>query len=150
GRTGLQTQPAEDTPGVVDLVRLGVALPGRVPLLLGVVGPLDVDGVGRAGPGAQLTADALLQPVRVPVEDVPAVVARRHRVRPLGVLARHRLAEHVGEGDAEPLDRVQDLAHLSYLLPHRPTWTPPERPRACRRSPPGRAGSAAPPGPAAA
>ena len=42
----------------------------------GVGGRLDVDGVGRTGPGAQLAADALLQAVVVAVELVAPVVAR--------------------------------------------------------------------------
>src|SRR5689334_19471276 len=66
GRARLDAQPAEDAPQVVDLVDAAVPLAGRVPLVVGVVGPLDVDRVGGAGPGAQLAADALLQAVRVP------------------------------------------------------------------------------------
>src|SRR6185436_14972858 len=77
GRAGLDVQAAEDAPGVVDLVDAGVPLTRREALLVGVVATLDVDRVRRAGPGAQLAADALLQAVRVPVEDMPAVVARR-------------------------------------------------------------------------
>src|SRR5690606_1891382 len=65
GRAGLQAEPAADATGVVVLVDLRVPLAGRVPLPLGVAGTLHVDGVGGAGPGAQLAADALLQPVRV-------------------------------------------------------------------------------------
>ena len=68
GRAGLDAQAAEDAPGVVDLVDGGVPLTRREPVLVGVVAALDVDRVGRAGPGAQLAADALLQAVRVPVE----------------------------------------------------------------------------------
>jgi hypothetical protein len=55
-------RPQKMQPQVVDLVDRGVALAGRVARVLGVVGALDVDRVGRAGPGAQLAADALLQP----------------------------------------------------------------------------------------
>src|SRR6185436_15950631 len=77
GRAGLDAQAAEDAPGVVDLVDRRVPHTGREPLVLGVGRALDVDRVGRAGPGAQLAADALLEPVRVAVEDVPAVIARR-------------------------------------------------------------------------
>src|SRR5262249_29255908 len=103
GRARLDTQPAEDTAQVVDLIHLAVALARRVPLALGVVGALDVDGVRRAGPGAQLAADALLQPVRVPVEHVPSVVARRGRVEVERVLLRVDLLEHLAERQPEPL-----------------------------------------------
>src|SRR5919199_15665 len=56
GRARLNAQPAVDTAQVVDLVNRTVALPWRVPGLLGVVATLDVDGVGGAGPGAQLAS----------------------------------------------------------------------------------------------
>src|SRR5256714_5155958 len=107
GRAGLDAQPAEDAAGVVDLVRGGVALAGRVPGGLGVVAALDVDRVRRAGPRAQLAADALLQPVRVAVEDVPAVEPGRGRSPYLRVLLGDHLLEHVREGDPEPSDRIQ-------------------------------------------
>ena len=75
GGAGLDAQAAADAAQIVDLVDAAVALAGRKPFVLGVVGALDVDGVGGAGPGAQLAADALLQPVGIPVELVAAVVA---------------------------------------------------------------------------
>src|SRR5437879_5755391 len=61
GGAGLDAEPAEDAAQIVDLVDLGVALPRRVPGLGRVLRPDDEDGVGRAGPGAQLAADALLE-----------------------------------------------------------------------------------------
>src|SRR4029079_6582836 len=104
-----------------------------VPGLLGVVAALDVDGVGRAGPGAQLAADALLQPVRVPVELVAAVVARRGRREVLRVLLGDHLLEHRREGDAEALEEVD---HYSLSLSaevarraHAPTDARLRRPR---------------------
>src|SRR3954470_20737416 len=69
GRARLDAQAAQDAAQVVDLVDGGVALARREPAGVGVVSALDVDGVGRAGPRAQLAADALLEPVRVPVQD---------------------------------------------------------------------------------
>src|SRR5581483_12192892 len=77
GGARLDAEPAEDAAGVVDLVDAAVALARGVALLVGVVGALDVDGVRRAGPRAQLAADALLQAVRMPVELVAAVEAGR-------------------------------------------------------------------------
>src|SRR6266516_2109061 len=64
-----------------------------------VVGPLDPDGVGRAGEGAELAADALLEAVLVLVQQVPADVRpfgrRRDLLRPLlGVVLAERLLEH--------------------------------------------------------
>ena len=112
GRARLDAQPAQDAAQVVDLVDAAVPLAGRVPLLRRVVGALDVDRVRRAGPGAQLAADALLQPVRPPVELVPAVEPGRGRPLLLGVLDGVDLPEHLPEGDAEALDRVEELRHL--------------------------------------
>ena len=71
--------------------------------------------VGRAGPGAQLAADALLQPVRVPVEDVPAVEAGRGCAPHLRVLLGDHLLEHVREGDPEALHGVE-RAHAATSL----------------------------------
>src|SRR5215218_2549589 len=107
GRAGLDAQAAEDAAVVVDLVDGRVPLPDRVAGLRGVVGPLDVDGVGRAGVGAQLAADAPLQPVGVAVELVAAVEPGRGRLLLLRVLHGVALAEHAPEGDRQPL---QDLA----------------------------------------
>src|SRR5690606_7419587 len=113
GRARLDAQPAEDAPSVVDLVHLRVPLARRVAILLAVVRALDVDRVRGARPGAQLAPDALLQPVGVAVEDVPPVVARGDRLGPVRVRRRDDLAEHVREGHAETLDRVEDLAHVT-------------------------------------
>src|SRR5882757_720475 len=110
GRARLDAQAAENAAQVVDLIDLAVALTGRIPLRLGVVTALDVDRVGRAGPGAQLAADALLQAVRVPVEHVPAVVARGGRVDVERVLLRVDLLEHGREGQPEPLGEAEDAA----------------------------------------
>src|SRR4051794_31180897 len=106
GRARLDAEPAEDAAQVVDLVDAAVALTGRESVPVGVVRALDVDGVGRAGPGAQLAADALLQPVRVPVELVAAVVARLGGDLDLGVLLGHHTREHGRERDAEARDLV--------------------------------------------
>ena len=112
GRTGLDAQAAQDAAQVVDLVDAAVALAGAEPLavrLVGVGRPLDVDRVGRAGPRAQLAADALLQAVGPAVELVPAVEARRRGQLLEGVLLGDDLPEHGPEGDPEPGDRVPEL-----------------------------------------
>src|SRR5262249_4294040 len=99
-------QPAQDAAQVVDLVDAAVALTGAEPLVLGVGGALDIDRVRRAGPGAQLAPDALLQAVGPAVELVPAVEARGRRQLLEGVLLGDDLLEHRPEGHAEPGDRV--------------------------------------------
>ena len=131
GRAGLDAQPAEDAAQVVDLVDAAVALARRVAaaaaLGVVVVRTLDVDRVGRAGPGAQLAADALLQPVRVPVELVPPVEARRGRPLDLGVLLGLQLAEHRREGHPEAGDRREHVAELLPLVSHRTPLRLPRR-----------------------
>src|SRR5262252_2267772 len=111
GRAGLHAQPAEDAAQVVDLVDGPVPLTRGVTLLRGVVRAFHVDGVGRAGPRAQLAADALLQAVRPAVELVTAVEPGRGGPFLLGVLDRVDLPEHLPEGHAKPLDRTKELRH---------------------------------------
>ena len=102
GRARLDAESAQDAAQVVDLVHPAVALAGRHPPAVGVVSALDVDRVRRAGPRAQLAADALLQPVGPAVQLVPAVEPRRGRLLVERVLLGEHLAEHRPEGDAEP------------------------------------------------
>src|SRR5690606_19000743 len=93
------------------------------PVAVGVVAvgrALDVDRVGRAGPGAQLAADALLEPVGPAVELVPAVEARRRGHLLERVLLGDDLPEHGPEGHPEPGDRVPELLleALGLLVSH--------------------------------
>src|ERR1700730_9928754 len=106
GGAGLDAEPAEDAPQVVDLVDLGVALPRRVPGLGGVLRSDDEDGVGWAGPGAQLAADALLEAVLVAVEDVAALEPGERLPALLRVLDRDGPAPQVAQGDPQPLGHV--------------------------------------------
>ena len=109
GRAGLDAQAAEDAAQVVDLVDAAEPLPRAEPLVLGVRRPLDVDRVRRAGPGAQLAPDALLEAVGPAVELVAAVEPGRGRQLLEGVLLGDHLLEHGPEGDSEPGDRVPEL-----------------------------------------
>src|SRR5690606_36215070 len=91
GRAGLHAQVAVDAPEAVDLVDEAVALAGRHRVVGRVVGAAHVDAAGRAHPGAQLAADALLHPVLVAVEDVTAV-------EPDGLVPLGPLVLDVGDG----------------------------------------------------
>src|SRR3954471_3649472 len=108
GRAGLDAQTAEDAAQVVDLVDASVPLARREPAALGVVRALDVDRVRRTRPRAQLTADALLQPVRPAVQLVPAVEPWCGRLLLERVLLGEHLPEHGPEGDPEPGYRVPE------------------------------------------
>src|SRR5438477_262625 len=66
---------AEDAAQHVDLIRLGVALARRDSVLVGVLGRDHEDAAHRAGSGAQLAADAALEPVVVAAEIVTAPIA---------------------------------------------------------------------------
>ncbi len=103
GRARLDAQAAQDAAQVVDLVygarsarRENTVPPRCCPAL-------DVDRVGRAGPGAQLAADALLQPVGPAVELVVAVEPGRGRLFHLGVLDGVDLLEHLRKVTPNPL-----------------------------------------------
>src|SRR5690606_36082660 len=125
-------QPPEDAAQVVDLVDAAVALAGAVTLTalrVGVACALDVDGVGGAGPGTELAADALLQAVGPAVELVPAVEARRGRLLLERVLLGDDLAEHGPERDPEPGDRVPELLLQRLALSHR--WSSLRRASRC-------------------
>ena len=74
-----------------------------------VVQAAHVDAVGRAHPGAQLAADALLHAVLVAVEDMTAVLAGLLGSLLLGVLAGHRRPTEVLEGQLEPAQKVLPL-----------------------------------------
>jgi len=71
GRTGFNTQAAEDAAKHVDLVHEAEALPRADRIVDRVVGAADVDATGRAHTGAEFAADALLHAVRVPVDRKP-------------------------------------------------------------------------------
>ena len=164
GRAGLDAQSAEDAAQVVDLVDAAVALTRRVPLLVGVVGPLDVDRVRGTGPGAQLAADALLQPVGVPVELVPAVPARLRwapcrpgsspvttrvnivvKVTPKPATLSRMLAERCSSpGPRSAVGRSRPVSHRAPPRCRRPRRPRPSRPR----SPPAGGPRRRPPRPA--
>jgi hypothetical protein len=112
GRARLDPHAAQDAAQVVDLVDGSVPLARGEPAVGRVVPALDVDGVRRAGPGAQLAADAFLQPVRPPVQLVVTVEPGCGRPLVLRVGDGLDLLEHLAEGDPEPLDRVEEIKHL--------------------------------------
>jgi hypothetical protein len=112
-RTGLFAEAAEDAPEHMDLVHLGIAFPMGDPLLVGVLGGLDVDRVGRAGDGAQLAPYAALQPVLVLDQDVPAAIAGRQGQPLFRVRHRGRLAKDVLEGRGQSLGQLGEHVRSS-------------------------------------
>src|SRR5207342_2260244 len=108
GRTGLDAQSAQDAAQVVDLVDAAVTLAWRIPRLLGVLRSLDVDRVGRAGPGAQLAPDTFLQSIWPAIQLVPPVKARCGDSGTVRIVDRERLAKHRLEGHAEASDGIKE------------------------------------------
>src|SRR4051812_49185685 len=102
---------AEDAAAEVDLVDARVALAGGDAVVGRVLGRDDADAVGRARGGAERAADALLEPVLVPPEPVPAAEARVERPLVLRVLLRDRLLEDLLQRDAEALQRRVGVTH---------------------------------------
>src|SRR5579884_584818 len=113
-RAGELAVAAEDAAAEVDLVDPRVALAGRDAVVGRVLRRHDADAVGGAGGRAERAADALLQPVLVPPQPVPAAEARVDRPLVLRVLLRDRLLEDLLEGDPEALQRGDRLrTHLN-------------------------------------
>src|SRR5262245_61284567 len=102
---------AEDAAAHVDLVDPRVALARGHSVVGRVLRRHDSDAVGRARGCAERAADALLEPVLVPVQPVPSAEARVHGFLVLRVLLRDRLVEQLAERDGEALERVERLRH---------------------------------------
>jgi hypothetical protein len=116
-RAGLLAVAAEDAAQHVDLVAAGVALAGRDARLVGVLGRLDVDGLGRAGGGAQRAADAALQAVLVAHQVVAAPEARDRDRLLLGILDGDGRAAEVTKDDTQPTRQTGDtLDHVGHWL----------------------------------
>src|SRR6202521_609287 len=95
----------EDAAQHVDLVGLRVALSGRDPFLVAVLGGDHEDAADRARRGAQLAADAALEPVVVAAQVVAAPVALRPRTLVLRVGERDLRPEELGERGLQPADQ---------------------------------------------
>src|SRR5262245_11031729 len=103
---------AEDAAKHVDLVALGVALAGRIPLGLRVLTRLHVDRVGGTDGRAEAAADAALEAVLVAVKLVEAPEARIHLHALLGVAERDRLLEEMRQRDRKTLHQLGDHPSL--------------------------------------
>jgi hypothetical protein len=86
----------------IDLIYVAEALAGRCRRIRIVVTPPDVNTTGRANPSAQLTADALLHPVFVSIQDVAAMKARRLWPLLFRILLGNARFTHLIQSDPEP------------------------------------------------
>src|SRR5436190_12166734 len=102
---------AEDAPGEVDLVDLGVALAGGHAVVGIVLGGHHADAVRRARGGAQRAPHALLEPgVLELVKLVAAAEARIDRRLLLRVLDRDRTLDDAREGGFQTAERLAERA----------------------------------------
>src|SRR5918911_2353826 len=80
-------------------------------MVRGILGSLDQDAVGRAGPGTELAADAALQAVVVALQHVPTPEAGIPLPLLLRILDRHRPGEHGLERKRHALDERADAGN---------------------------------------
>jgi hypothetical protein len=88
-RTGLHTQVAVNATQIIDLVHEAKTLTWRYRCLWVIIGSANIDASSRAYSGTELTADTLFHPIRIPVQHVSTMEARRLRPFLLWVLAGH-------------------------------------------------------------
>lgn len=103
GGAGLNAVAAENAPGIVDVINLGVAIGVGDAIVGSVFGGFDIYALRGAGGGAKEAGDALFEAVFVPLQHMNAAIARLEMNRFGGVVLRSRLLEHGLEGDAEAL-----------------------------------------------
>src|SRR4029077_4064885 len=108
GGAGFRAIPAVDAAHEIDLVPLGVSLTWRDRRVGIVLSGEHVDTPDGAGGCAQLATDAPLEPVVVPVQDVPAAMAWRHRLLLLRVLDRDGVRPHLLQRECQALGDLLD------------------------------------------
>ena len=118
---------AEDAARKVDLINGGVALTGRDAVLGRVLGGHDADAVGRAGGGAERTADALLEAAVLKAVELMAAAEARvngdllfrvlNRVNAHPKLAEGRLkaAQRLAKGAVETTGAARLLRSADYF-----------------------------------
>jgi len=102
-RAGLHTIPAENTPGVVDIVDTRIAFGGRDSLSLSILGGFDINTLRGTGCGAKETADTFLQAVFITMKDMDPAITRLKMDRFVRVILGGRFTPKVAERDAESL-----------------------------------------------
>src|SRR6266849_334668 len=112
-RAGLHTVAAENAARVVDVIDLGVAVPGGNAIRLRVFCGFDVYAIRRTGCSAQETPHTFFVPIFVALQHVNSPVARLDAGRNVRVRLRRRLAEHGQKSDAEAFnERDECFANL--------------------------------------
>ena len=116
GRASLHAVAAEDTPVVVDVVDLGVALGRADARLLGVVRRLYIDAVGRTRRRAQKAGHTLLQPSLVALQLVLAAesllkLRSAHRPLAVGIVLHLGRLKDLPQSDAHSLGNRSGIFH---------------------------------------
>src|SRR6266849_65375 len=113
-RAGLHTVAAENAARVVDVIDLGVAVPGGNAIRLRVFCGFDVYAIRRTGCSAQETPHTFFVPIFVALQHVNSPVARLDAGRNVRVRLRRRLAEHGQKSDAEAFNE-RDECFANFL-----------------------------------
>jgi hypothetical protein len=121
GGAGLHAISAEDTPIVVDVVDLSVALGATHTALRRILSRLDVNAIRWAIRRAQEAGHAFFQSILVPLQHVGAAKTRLElsalqRPRSVRIVLHDRRLEHLHEGDAHTFGDGR------YVLQHRHTY----------------------------
>jgi hypothetical protein len=111
----LHAVPTKNTPVVIDVVDLRIALGATYPILRRVVSRFDINAVGRAIRRAQEARDTFLKPVFVALQYVcpaiPSLNARpAQRPLPVRIIFNRRRLEHLGKGNAHALGDGRDIS----------------------------------------
>src|SRR5690606_1276526 len=103
-RAGFLAKAAENAADHVDLVAAGIAFARGVPLFVGIFRRFHEDGVGRAGGGAERTATATLEAVRMALQLETPTKALEHGPLDFRILERYWLLDPIFECGCQTLD----------------------------------------------
>jgi hypothetical protein len=139
GGASLHAISAKNTAVVVDVVDLGVALGAADPVLVRILGGLNIDAIGWTIGGAQEAGHALLQPIFVPLQDVHAAIPllklrSPQRPRAVGIVLYNRWLKHLPKGNAHSLGDGGDILddrHTLSSIAKRPEQANPPRGESC-------------------
>ena len=101
GRARFHAIAAKNAARIIDIVNAGIAFARGNSLGIGVFRGFDVDATGRAGRGAQETADAFFQSVFITMKNVDAAITRLEMDGLFGIIFGDGFPQHVAESDAE-------------------------------------------------
>ncbi len=114
GRASLHAIPAKNTPVVIDVVDLGVALGSAYAMFSGVVGGFDINAIRGTVGGTQEASYAFLQSIFVALQHVSAAKAgfdarAAQRTFSIGIVFDRGGLKHLHKGDAHAFSDRSDI-----------------------------------------